>query len=207
MALSPLQETIIVSFFYSTALIYTSIWHALSVVWLTNDPISPANLFELFSWKPLQCVRAWAAWVEGWERGLCGSLRAGGDFQRVLQDCKALGGTEVKMGEVLSLEAKGKAPFRLFLDPGAGCVFLRWKDTTSECTCDNACLDSGDFPGPRAPQCQFQNNSSKILCSMFHGFTVHKANLKSVCGIKEQQLFFSCQFIGENPLLIIPGLN
>lgn len=29
-----------------------------------------------------------------------------------------------------------------------------------------------------------QNGSSEILCSVFRGFTIHKADLKSICGIK-----------------------
>lgn len=72
---------------------------------------------------------------------------------------------------------------------------------------DNTCLEVGDFAGPRGHCCRSQNGSSKILRSVFRGFAVLKASLKSICGIKWQQLLFSCQCIGENPLLITPGLN
>lgn len=51
------------------------------------------------------------------------------------------------------------------------------------CVLTDSCSSSRDFPSPSSSQRHVWNNS-KSLCSVFHSFTVRKANLKSVCEVK-----------------------
>lgn len=109
------------------------------------------------------------------ERGLLQPLQAGGDFQRETRDCKALEGIEVRMGKVLSLEAKESTLQTLLGSRSQMLLSAMERHRQRVCTCDDACLDSGDFPAQGDPSADFTMTVARYCVRCFTGLQFTRA--------------------------------